>query len=427
MSRTKHKLTVAKTKSDKLRPGLYGDGGGLYLQVSDRRTKAWVYRYMIAGRARKMGLGDFDRVTLAEARDAAHEAYLLTRDGRDPIAERNARKAAIKAEREALTFKQAAEQLIAMKSAGWKHAGKSAGQWRASLKTYAYPVFGDEPVAAIDQAMVMKVLTPIWETKTETAARVRNRIENVLDWAKACGHRQGDNPAAWAGNLQYRLAAPEKVKPVQHFPALPYAELPDFMADLRQREGVSARALEFLILTVARSGNVMTAKWSEINLADRLWTMPRESMKGEKGKRKRDHVVPLCDRALAILNDLPREGEFVFPGSTAKRGISNGAMPAVLDRMNADRKAVGLSAWIDPTTGREAVPHGFRSTFKDWATEKTDYASEAQEIAMAHTVSNKVEAAYRRGDMRDKRRLLMRDWANYCESGNVVAFKGAQR
>ena len=295
--RTKNKLTVAKTKSDKLKPGLYGDGGGLYLQVSNRRTKAWVFRYMIAGRARKMGLGDFDRVTLAEARDAAHEAHLLARDGRDPIGERKARKAAIKAQSEALTFKQAAEQLIAMKASGWKHAGKSAAQWRASLEMYAYPVFGNQPVAAINKPMVLKVLEPIWTTKTVTATRVRNRIENVLDWAKACGHREGDNPAAWEGNLKYLLAEPEKVAPVEHFPALPYKELPDFMADLRQREGISARALEFAILTVARTGNIIPAKWSEIDRQEKLWTMPRGTMKGEKGDRKRDHVVPLCDRA----------------------------------------------------------------------------------------------------------------------------------
>ena len=429
MSRTKHKLTVAKAKSDKLKPGLYGDGGGLYLQVSNRKTKAWVFRYMIAGRARKMGLGDFDRVTLAEARDAAHEAHLLARDGRDPIGERKARKAAIRAEAEALTFKQAAEQLIAMKATGWKHAGKSAGQWRASLETYAYPVFGDKPVASIDKPMVLKVLEPIWTTKTPTASRVRNRIENVLDWAKACGHRQGDNPAAWEGNLKYLLAEPEKVAPVQHFPALPYKELPDFMADLRQRDGISARALEFAILTVARTGNIISAKWSEIDREEKLWTMPRGTMKGEKGDRKRDHVVPLCDRAMEILEGLVRDGDFIFPGSEAKKGLSNNSLAAVLDRMNASRKAVGLSRWIDPTTGREAVPHGFRSTFKDWATEKTDYASEAAEIAMAHSVSDKVEAAYRRGDMRDKRRLLMRDWSAYCEGAtvggdNVVAIGG---
>jgi integrase len=417
MSRTKHKLTVARAKSDKLKPGLYGDGGGLYLQVSNRKTKAWVFRYMIAGRARKMGLGDFDRVTLAEARDAAHEAHLLARDGRDPIGERRARKAAIRAEAEALTFKQAAEQLIAMKSTGWKHAGKSAGQWRASLEAYAYPVFGDRPVATIDKPMVLKVLTPIWETKTVTAARVRNRIENVLDWAKACGHRHGDNPAAWEGNLKYLLAEPEKVSPVKHFAAMPYKDLPAFMQKLRAKEGISARALEFTILTVARTANTIAGKWSEIDTAEKLWTVPGPQLKGEKGKKRHDHVVPLADRSFALLEDLPREGEFIFPGGVEDGGLSNAAMSEML-------KGMGY-------TGKMATVHGFRSTFKDWAAEQTNYPNELTEMAMAHTINNKVEAAYRRGDMREKRRRLMEDWAAYCDGvavggDNVVAI-GAGR
>lgn len=236
-----------------------------------------------------------------------------------------------------------------MKASGWKHAGKSAAQWRASLEMYAYPVFGNQPVAAINKPMVLKVLEPIWTTKTVTATRVRNRIENVLDWAKACGHREGDNPAAWEGNLKYLLAEPEKVAPVEHFPALPYKELPDFMADLRQREGISARALEFAILTVARTGNIIAAKRSEIDRQEKLWTMPRGTMKGEKGDRKRDHVVPLCDRAMEILQGLVRDGEFIFPGSESDKGLSNNSLAAVLDRMNAARKAVGLSIWNDPT------------------------------------------------------------------------------
>jgi integrase len=415
MPRTKHKLTVAKAKSEKLKPGLYGDGGGLYLQVSNRRTKSWVFRYMIAGRARKMGLGDFDRVTLAEARDAAHDAHLLARDGRDPIGERKARKAAIKAEGEALTFKEAAEQLIAMKSTGWKHAGKSAAQWRASLETYAYPVFGDRPVASIDKPMVLKVLTPIWETKTVTATRVRNRIENVLDWAKACGHRQGDNPAAWDGNLKYLLAEPEKVTPVKHFAAMPYKDLPAFMERLRAKEGISARALEYTILTVARTANTIGGKWSEIDKTEKLWTVPGPQLKGEKGKKRSDHVVPLADRSFALLKDLPREADFIFPGGVAKKGLSNAAMSELL-------KGMGY-------TGKMATVHGFRSTFKDWAAEQTNYPNELTEMAMAHTINNKVEAAYRRGDMREKRRRLMEDWAAYCDgvaanSDNVVAIGG---
>jgi integrase len=416
VSRTKNKLKVKFTDSN-LKPGLYGDGGGLYLQVSNRRTKSWVFRYMIAGRARKMGLGDFDNVTLAEARGAAHEAYLLTKDGRDPIAERKARKVAVKADSKALTFKECAEQFITMKQTGWKHAGKSAAQWRSSLQTYVYPVFGREPVAAIDKPMILRVLNPIWTTKTETASRVRSRIENILDWAKAFELRQGDNPAAWEGHLEHLLQAPSKVAPVKHFAALPYAELPAFMAKLRAKEGVSARALEFTILTVARTGNVIGAKWSEIDKQDQLWTVPGRELKGEKGKERSNHVVPLADRSFSLLQNLPREGDYIFPGGRAGKGLSNMAMDQML-------KGMGY-------TGDMTTVHGFRSTFKDWAAEQTNYPNELSEMAMAHTINNRVEAAYRRGDMREKRRRLMDDWAAYCDgvtiSGeNVIKIRTAK-
>jgi integrase len=397
MGRSANKLSVLQTKKP-LKPGLYGDGNGLYLQVSNRRTKAWVFRFMIAGRARKMGLGDYERVPLAEARKKAAAAYTLVVDGVDPIAERRARKAAqAVAEAKALTFKECALQYIADQEPGWKSA-KHASQWRATLETYAFPKIGHLPVGAIDTALVLTVLRPIWNGKTETASRVRGRIESILSWAKTSGFRQGDNPAAWRGHLENLLPHRSQVAPVEHHAALPYSELPKFMAKLRQREGISARALEFTILTAARTGDTIGGKWKEIDEASRLWTVPAARMKGKKGIPRRDHVVPLADRAFALLQALPREGEFIFPGGKKNAALSNMAMLELL-------RGMGFG---------DLTVHGFRSAFKDWCSEQTAYPNELSEMAMAHTVSDKVEAAYRRGDMREKRRSLMADWAAFC-------------
>jgi integrase len=405
MARPTNKLSVKFTEKQDLKPGLYGDGGGLYLQVSSYETKAWVYRYMIAGTARKMGLGDFDLVSLKDARKKRDAAYALVVDGVDPIAERKARKAAQAVEAaKALTFKECAEQFIEAQEPGWK-SGKHAGQWKATLETYAYRVIGSLPVAAIDKALVLKVLKPIWTTKTETASRVRGRIEKILDWARMMELRKGDNPAAWRGNLEFALPRKSQVAPVEHHPALPYAALPAFMTKLRARSGISARALEFTILTVARTGDTIGATLPEIDKSEKLWTVPAERVKGKKGARKRDHVVPLSKQALAILEDLPREGDFIFPGGKEGAGLSNMAMAEVLKEMGFASDA--------------ATVHGFRSTFKDWVSEQTAYPNELSEMAMAHTVSDKVEAAYRRGDMREKRRRLMEDWAAYCGSKAV--------
>src|SRR6266550_9183802 len=307
MGRTANKLSVKETEKD-LPPGLYGDGGGLYLQVSNRKTKAWVFRFMIAGRARKMGLGDFERVPLKEARKKAQAAHSLVVDGVDPIAARNAVRAAQAVERaKFITFKECAEEYIADHEKSWK-SDKHAAQWSATLVTYAYPVIGHLAVADIDLALVLKVIKPIWNTKTETANRVRGRIENVLDWAKVHGRRAGDNPARWRGFLDQVLPARSQVAPVEHHATLPYADLPRFMAELRQRDGISVRALEFTILTAARTGDTIGAKWPEINLWEKLWTVPAARVKGKRGVRKRDHAVPLSDRAFAILEDIPKDG-----------------------------------------------------------------------------------------------------------------------
>jgi integrase len=402
MSRPTNKLSAKFTEKNDLKPGLYGDGGGLYLQVSDFKTKAWVFRFMIAGRARKMGLGDFELVSLKEARRKRDAAYGLVVDGIDPIEERAARKAEQAVEKaKTLTFKECAEKYIAAHKAGWK-SPKHGGQWAATLETYAYPIIGKLPVASIDVALVLKVIEPIWSTKTETASRVRGRIESILSWAKARGYRQGENPATWRGHLDQLLPARSQVAPVEHHAALPYSDLPAFMAKLRAKEGVSARALEFTILTIARTGDTIGAKWKEVDAAEKLWTVPAARVKGKKGARKRDHVVPLSKQALAVLKGLPTDGEFVFAGGKEGAGLSNAAMSELLKGMG-----------YDPDV---ATVHGFRSTFKDWASEQTAYPNELSEMAMAHTVSDKVEAAYRRGDMREKRRRLMQDWADYCAS-----------
>jgi integrase len=406
VARPNNKLSDRFVKKTDLAPGLYGDGAGLSLQVSAFETKAWVLRYMMAGRARKMGLGSVSLkpndklVTLAEARSMATDARNLVSRGIDPIEERAARKAAQAAEKaKAMTFKECAESYIEAHESSWK-SDKHGAQWRATLETYAYPVIGNLPVQAIETAHVMKIVEPIWKTKTETASRVRGRIEKVLDRAKALKLRTGENAAQWKGNLDQLLPIKSQVAPVENHAALPYSQMPSFMAKLRAKEGVSARALEFLILTAARTGDVIGATWSEINEDDQIWTVPAARMKGRKGANRRDHVVPLSDPAFSLLAGLPVDsGDFVFPGGKEGAGLSNAAMSELLKGM------------FSPDV---ATVHGFRSSFKDWAAEMTAYPNELSEMAMAHTVPNKVEAAYRRGDMREKRRRLMDDWAAYC-------------
>jgi integrase len=310
MARPNNLLTDRFIKKTDLKPGLYPDGAGLAMQISAFETKAWVLRFMMAGRARKMGLGPVSvkpndkLVSLAEARKLATDARNLARQGIDPIDERTARKAAQAAEQvKATTFKECAQGYIAAHQASWKSA-KHAAQWEATLETYAYPVIGKLPVQSIETAHVMKIIVPIWQTKTETASRVRGRIEKVLDRAKALKLRTGENPAAWRGHLDQLLPAKSQVAPVANHPALPYAELPTFMAKLRAKEGASARALEFTILTAARTSDTIGATRKEIDKAENIWTVPAARVKGKKGARKRDHVVPLSEQALAALDEV---------------------------------------------------------------------------------------------------------------------------
>jgi integrase len=386
-------------------PGRYGDGDGLWLQVSITGTKAWLLRYMRNGRARHMGLGPLSLVSLAEARERAKNARRLLLDGADPLEARAAeRQRAALATAVGITFRECAERYIAAHESGWRSAIHRR-QWSSSLDAYALPIFGDLPVSAIDTALVTKALEAIWFSKPETGARVRGRIESVLDWATARGYRQGENPARWKGHLKNLLPAPRKIRRVKHLAALEHAELPAFMSELRDREAVAARALEFLILTASRTGEVLGARWDEID--GDVWVIPANRMKGQ-----RDHRVPLSPRALGIIRHLPGDGEFVFPGNRRGAPLSGMAMLRVLHRM-----------------GREDLTaHGFRSTFRDWVSEQTSYPREVAEASLAHAVESKVERAYRRGDLFDKRRRLMAEWAAFCasptaERGAVVALR----
>jgi integrase len=347
-----------------------------------------------------MGLGGAHTVSLAEARAKARECRQKLLDGLDPIEVREAADRAKALERaRAMTFDQCAEAYIAAQRHGWRNE-KHAAQWTSTLATYCGPVFGQLPVASIDTALVLKVLSPIWTEKTETASRLRGRIESVLGWATTSGHRTGDNPARWRGHLENLLAAPEKVRKVEHHPALPWTVVGAFMADLRAREGIAARALEFAILTAARSGEVRGMTWAEVDLEARVWTVPAERMKAG-----REHRVPLSARAVALLEQMPRLDGHVFPGAKVGAPLSDMSLTAVLRRM-----------------GHESITvHGFRSTFRDWAAEATNFPREVAEHALAHQLPDKVEAAYRRGDLIEKRSLLMQTWADRCAAVETEA------
>ena len=394
MARTIGKLTALAVDKAKRR-GYYGDGGGLFLQVSASGSKSWVFRFKEAGKQHEMGLGATHTIGLAEAREKARECRRLRLDGIDPIEARKIARAQARLDAaKAVSFKDCAERYITSHGAGWR-SPTHAAQWPSTLRIYVYPVFGSLPVQGIDVGLVLKVLEPIWSVKPETASRVRGRIESVLDWATARGYRQGDNPARWRGHLENLLPGKLKVRRVKHHAALPYAEIGDFIAQLKSQEGVGARAFEFTILTAARTGEVIGATWSEMNIAEQLWVVPAERMKSGK-----EHRVPLSVAALAILEQMQaiRQGNFVFLGGKAHRPLSNMAMMMTLRRMGRGDLTV----------------HGFRSSFRDWAAERTDFPSEVAEMALAHAVSSKVEAAYRRGDLFQKRRQLMDTWSRFC-------------
>ena len=393
--------------------GRYGDGRGLYLQVQSPDNRSWLLRYERGGRERWMGLGPLHTINLDEARERARKARQLLLDGIDPLEARAAeRNAAALAAARALTFEAAARSYFEAHQRGWTNA-KHRAQFLSSLSTYAFPQIGKLSVAAIDTGLVLKCLEPIWKDKTETANRVRGRIEAILDWATVRGYRKaGDNPARWKGHLAEVLPSRERIQKTVHHAALPFAALPEFMAALATRNGSAAKALEFTILTAARSGEVLGARWEEFNLDGKVWTVPAGRIKGGK-----EHRVPLSERALDILRAMPieRGNSYVFLGPQKGGGLSHMAMNRVLRRMGR---------------GDITTVHGFRSTFRDWAAERTNYPDAVVEMALAHAVGSKVEAAYRRGDLFDKRRHLMDAWAEFASTprvtvaGEVVPLRG---
>jgi integrase len=430
--RTTGGLTVNQVA--KAGPGFHSDGGGLYLHVG-KNAKSWLLRYWRHGKVREMGLGSASVIGLRQARDLAIDAKRLVAAGGDPIEARKSEKQAAKIEAaRSITFGEFAATFIAGKQAGWRNP-KHADQWRMtllgigpngqpSLHDYCKPI-RNLPIGEVDSNAVLKVLGPIWSSKSETASRIRSRIENVLDAARVAGLRDGINPAQWKGVLKHMLPAKAKVRRVRHHPALPYADVPAFIRALRQCEtSVAAACLEFLILSVVRPGNAVAARWDQINIEARTWTIPAEQMKGGE-----QHVMPLSDAALAVLNRMAkiRRGAFVFPsimgrGAGAYRSshhMSAAALSALIDRLNE-----GEARWLDPASGRPVVPHGFRSSFRIWTAETGAASEPVAEACLAHKVSDAVVAAYRRTTFDDERRRVMQAWANFAcadRADNVIA------
>ncbi|TVO53173.1 DUF4102 domain-containing protein [Denitromonas halophila] len=390
-----HKLSPLQVKNLS-KAGRYGDGAGLMLNVTTGGSKSWIFRYMISGRDHWMGLGPYPDVGLAEARELATENRKKIRNGIDPLEERESRAAEDRANSaKAVTFDWCAQQYIEAHRPTWSNP-KHAEQWASTLRTYAAPIIGKLDVSRIETSHIMKILEPEWLTKTETLSRLRGRIERILDWATVRKYRTGENPARLKGHLEALLPPRSRLKVEKHFTALPYAEMAPFMTDLRKQEGIAAKACEFAILTAARSGEVRGATWSEIDMDAALWTIPAERMKAA-----REHRVTLSKEALSLLRtmqELSTDPQLIFPGRDAGRPLSDMSLTAVLKRMK-----------------RPVTMHGFRSSFRDWAAEISNYPKEMADMALAHKVADKVEAAYRRGDMVQKRRAMMQDWADYCE------------
>jgi integrase len=398
-----NRLTALKIKNAK--PGMHADGGLLYLLVKSDERRSWIFRYRdrVTGKLRDMGLGPAWDVTLAEARERAANLRRMLRDGQDPLQVKHAQKAEARAMHEKrMPFGRCAELYIETHRSGWKNP-KHAAQWSATLTAYCGPIW-KLPVDAIDTALVMKCLDSIWTTKTETASRLRGRMESVLAWATVRGLRSGDNPAAWRNHLDQLLPARNKVQAVEHRPALPYAEAAAFMAELRQRNSLAARVLELQILTATRPGEAAGAQWSEFDLDGAVWTIPPERMKAGK-----EHRIPLAPAVVKLLEALPHVNANVFPGVKG-RAITTDAAMKLLKELRP-----GLTA------------HGFRSTFRDWAAETTSHPREVIEAAMAHRLKDAAEAAYQRGDLLQRRAVLMKDWASYSatvrKAGNVTAIQ----
>ena len=407
MPRTLHRLSPLRVQKLK-RKGLHSDGGGLYLRVSDSGTKGWIFRFGENGKLHDHGLGPIHTISLPGAREIARECRELRLQGIDPIAHRRAAIGSVKASQaRSMTFAACAAAYISSHEAGWSNA-MHRHQWTSSLKQYVYPVIGELPVASIDTALTMKVIEPIWKSIPETASRIRGRIESILDWARVRGYREGENSARWRGHLDHLLPPRSKVQRVEHLAALPYDQIGAFMAKLRGDTSIGARALEFAVLTATRSGEVLGARWSEIDLDNAVWVIP-----GSRMKAREEHRVPLSRPAIAVLKAMQavRRNDLVFPGRQGK--LSQRTMLLTLQRLGRD----------------DVTVHGFRSSFRDWAAERSTFPREVAEQALAHAIGSQVEAAYRRGDLFEKRRKLMAAWADYCSKpariGEVVSIRRA--
>jgi integrase len=414
----RHAKGVSQGKIDKGRPGRFGDGNGLYLNIKSKTVKHWSFRYVRDGRMREMGLGPAhgrDAVSLSDARQKARELWDIHRAGRDPMAERRAGRMAIAAASigSSRTFRQAAEEFIELHRNGWRNA-RHAQQWEVTLRDYVYPAIGELSVDTITTQHIADLLTPLWTSTPETASRVRGRIEAVLGREKALKHRDGENPAAWKHNLDAVLPMPIKVKrAVKHHPAMPAKDIGDFLVNLRAEGSVAARALEFTILSAARTGETRFAKWTEVNFDERLWIVPTE-----RTKSGREHRVPLAPRAIEILREMqPRGSDFIFPGRYPGAPFATNGMVEMMKRLGAT----------------DVTVHGFRSTFRDWVSDSTNFSGEVAEMALAHVVGDVTERAYRRGDLLTKRFALAEAWAEFCarpsikDGEKVVSIRGGKK
>jgi len=395
-----HKLKQLQVEKSQAM-GMMNDGGGLYLKVRNSSSKNWIYRYTLQGKTVDMGLGSYPTISLAQARKDVEQWRKIKSQGLDPKHERDKERRELELKRNETkrTFEECAIQYIDTHRAEWTNK-KHIQQWENTLNTYVYPVMGDITVDEVNVQLVMAALKPIWNIKVETATRVRQRIENILDWASAHGFRSNDNPARWKGHLDKLLPKPSKLKKVKHHPALPYAEVGKLMNQLKTQTSIRARALEFTILTGLRTSEVLGAKWTEIDLDNNVWLVPAERM-----KMKKEHRVPLSSTAKQIIKDLPRlyDNDHLFFGTRHGRHLSNMSMLTLLQR---DKSESGLGY-------QKITVHGFRSTFRDWAAEETSFPRELCEIALAHDVRSAVESAYQRGDLLEKRRELMDAWDRY--------------
>ena len=402
MPRQIQKLTAIQV-AKLTKPGVYADGGNLYLQITPAGVKSWLFRFMLDGKPQAMGLGPVHTVSLKEARELALEKRRILLSGSNPLALKQQEIAAAKlANAKKLSFDQCAESYIEAHRASWRNA-KHASQWTSTIKTYASPFIGLLPVADVDTDAIVRCLTPIWETKNETASRLRGRIESILSWATTSGLRTGENPARWKGHLKNLLATIKKKADGKHHPSLPWPQLPGFYKSLQQCEGIAARALEFAILTACRSGDVRGATWGEIDFKRSVWVIPAERI-----KMKREHEVPLSEQAIKLLKATPKVGKFIFPGIGGEQ-MSDMTLGAVIKRMNKDKEI-----WSDPNYKKPITVHGFRTTFRMWAAEQTDHPREVAEHALAHQLPNAVERAYQRGTQFPKRVALMKEWSAYC-------------